>query len=58
MIWIRREGELVRNGLNICPSAKAITLRLGQWFVYARWRNRALGGPHAGMHRITEGFGE
>jgi len=54
MIWLRREGDLVRNGLNICPSAKAITLRIGRWFGYVRWRSRERGGSYWSVHRITE----
>lgn len=49
MIWIRREGELVRNGLNICVDAR---------FGYVRWRSRERGGPYCSVHRIAEAVEE
>jgi hypothetical protein len=38
---IRREGDVIRNGLNICPEARAVTFQLFGIRVYARlvaWR--------------------
>lgn len=58
MIWLRREGELVRNGLNICVEARAVTLRIGRWFGYVRWRSRERGGPYCSVHRIAEAVEE
>jgi hypothetical protein len=33
---IRREGDVIRNGLNICPEARCVTLQLFGIRVYAR----------------------
>jgi hypothetical protein len=38
---IRREGSLIRNGLNICPEARCVAFQLFGIRVYARlveWR--------------------
>jgi len=38
---IRREGDVIRNGLNICPEARCVTFQLFGIRVYARlvaWR--------------------
>jgi hypothetical protein len=38
---IRREGGVIRNGLNICPEARCVTFQLFGIRVYARlvaWR--------------------
>jgi hypothetical protein len=41
MIYIRDEGAVIRNGLNVCPQARSVTLQLFGFRVYARlvkWR--------------------
>ena len=41
MIYVRKEGDVVRNGLNICSDARGVTLQLFGIRVYARlvkWR--------------------
>ena len=35
-MMIRREGDVIRNGLNICPEARAVTFQLFGIRVYAR----------------------
>jgi len=41
MIYVRDEGAVIRNGLNVCPQARSVTLQLFGVRVYARiakWR--------------------
>lgn len=37
MIYRRREGDLIRDGLNICPEARCATLQAFGWRLYVRW---------------------
>lgn len=37
MIWFRREGGLVRQGLNICREGKSVLLRIGRFDAFAQY---------------------
>jgi hypothetical protein len=53
MICLRREGYLIRNGLNICVSAREIIVKLGAWRFCARLRSRVKGGSLWSMERVA-----
>jgi hypothetical protein len=37
MIWLRKEGGLIRPGLNICREGRSMDFRLGRFFAFAQY---------------------